>query len=44
MVGYIALFVALGGTAYAGATITGSDIVDGSLTTADYKNSTSVCS
>jgi hypothetical protein len=38
VVGYIALFIALGGTAYAGATITGSDVVDGSLTTADYRN------
>ena len=34
----LAVFIALGGVAYAGATITGSDVVDGSLTTADYRN------
>ena len=37
--GALALFLVLGGgVAYAGATITGSDVVNGSLTTADYKN------
>jgi hypothetical protein len=34
----LAVFIALGGVAYAGATITGSDVVDGSLTNLDYKN------
>jgi hypothetical protein len=37
--GALALFLVLsGGVAYAGATITGADVQDGSLTTADYKN------
>ncbi len=39
-VAYLALFVALGGTAYAAATITGADVVDESLTSADIKNLT----
>jgi hypothetical protein len=34
----LALIVALGGTAYAAATITGADVVDGSLTSADIKD------
>jgi hypothetical protein len=38
VVGLIALFVALGGTAYANNEWTGANIVDGSLTSADYKN------
>jgi hypothetical protein len=36
--GLIAIFIALGGTAYANNEWTGANIVDGSLTTADYKN------
>jgi hypothetical protein len=40
VVAYLALFVALGGSAYAAATITGSDIVDRSLTGADIRNGT----
>jgi hypothetical protein len=39
VVAYLALFVALGGTAYAAATITGADVVNGSLTGADLRNS-----
>jgi uncharacterized protein YjbI with pentapeptide repeats len=38
VVAYLALFVALGGTAYAAATITGADVVNGSLTGADLRN------
>ncbi len=39
VVAYLALFIALGGTsAYAAATITGADIVDGSVSTADITN------
>lgn len=38
VVAYLALFVALGGSAYAAATITGSDVVDRSLTGADIRN------
>ena len=38
VVAYLALFVALGGTAFAAATITGRDVVDGSLTGADLRN------
>jgi hypothetical protein len=36
--GLIAIFIALGGTAYANTEWTGANIVDGSLTTFDYKN------
>jgi hypothetical protein len=36
--GLIAIFIALGGTAYANNEWTGANIVDGSLTTADYKD------
>lgn len=36
--GLIAIFIALGGTAYANNEWTGANIVNGSLTTADYKN------
>jgi hypothetical protein len=36
--GLIAIFIALGGVAYANNEWTGANIVDGSLTTADYKN------
>jgi hypothetical protein len=35
---YLALLIAVGGTAYAGATITGADVVNGSLTGRDVKN------
>jgi hypothetical protein len=38
VVGLIALFVALGGTAYASNEWTGDNIVNGSLTSDDYKN------
>ena len=38
VVGLIAIFIALGGTAYASNEWTGDNIVDGSLTSADYKN------
>ena len=34
----LALFVALGGTSYAAATITGADVRNGSLTGKDVKN------
>jgi hypothetical protein len=34
----VALFVAVGGTAYAAATVTGRDIRNGTVTTADIKN------
>jgi hypothetical protein len=37
-IGLLALFVALGGSAYAAATITGSSVKDGSLTGRDVKN------
>jgi hypothetical protein len=37
VVAYLALFVAVGGTAFAAATVTGKDVVDGSLTGADVK-------
>lgn len=37
-IGLLALFVALGGSAYAAATITGSSVKDGSLTGRDIKN------
>jgi hypothetical protein len=40
VVAYLALFVALGGSAYAAATITGRDVVDRSLTGADIRNGT----
>jgi hypothetical protein len=40
VVAYLALFVALGGSAYAAATITGADIVDRSLTGVDVRNGT----
>jgi hypothetical protein len=36
--GLIAIFIALGGTAYANNEWTGANIVDGSLTSVDYKN------
>jgi hypothetical protein len=39
VVAYLALFVALGGSAYAAATITGRDIVNGSISGADIRNS-----
>jgi hypothetical protein len=35
---YLALLIAVGGTAYAGATITRADVVNGSLTERDTKN------
>jgi hypothetical protein len=38
VIAYVALFTALGGTAYAVATVTGADIVDESVTGADIKN------
>jgi hypothetical protein len=38
VMGLIAIFIALGGTAYANNEWTGANIVDGSLTTFDYKN------
>ncbi len=38
VVSYLALFVAIGGTAYAGVTLTGKDITDGSITGADLHN------
>jgi hypothetical protein len=38
VVAYLALFVALGGSAYAAATITGADVVDRSLTGVDIRN------
>jgi hypothetical protein len=37
-VAYVALFIALGGSAYAAATITGSTIKDGTITGRDVKN------
>jgi hypothetical protein len=37
-VAYLALFAALGGSAYAAATITGKNIKDGTITGADVKN------
>jgi hypothetical protein len=40
VVAYLALFVALGGSAYAAATITGADVVDRSLTGVDIRNGT----
>jgi hypothetical protein len=40
VVAYLALFVALGGSAYAAATITGRDVVNGSLTGIDLRNGT----
>jgi hypothetical protein len=36
---YVALVLALGGTAYAAVTVTGEDIVDGSITSADIGTS-----
>jgi hypothetical protein len=38
VVAYLALFVALGGSAFAAATITGRDVVDRSLTGVDIRN------
>ena len=38
VIGLIAIFIALGGTAYANNEWTGANIVDNSLTSADYKN------
>ena len=38
VVAYMALFAALGGSAYAAATITGNDIKDGTITGRDVKN------
>ena len=38
LLGLIAIFIALAGTAYASNEWTGDNIVDGSLTTADYEN------
>lgn len=40
VVATLALFIALGGSAYAVATITGSDVKDGSLTGRDIKHNT----
>ena len=40
VVAYLALFVALGGSAYAAATITGADVVDRSLSGVDIRNGT----
>jgi hypothetical protein len=40
VVAYLALFVALGGSAYAAATINSADVVNGSLTGADLRNGT----
>ena len=37
-VAYVALFAALGGSAYAAATITGKNIKDGTMTGKDVKN------
>lgn len=37
-VGYLALFVALGGTSYAAVAVTGRDIVDDTVTTTDVKD------
>lgn len=38
IVSYLALFVALGGTAFAATKLTGADIADGSLSGADLRN------
>jgi hypothetical protein len=38
LVGYLALFVALGGTAFAAVTVTGASVENGSLTGTDVKN------
>jgi hypothetical protein len=38
-VAYLALFAALGGTAYAAVTVTGKNIKDGTVTGRDVKNS-----
>ena len=40
LIAYIALFVAIGGTSYAAATITGRDIKNSSLTGVDVRNGT----
>ena len=37
-VAYLALFAALGGSAYAAVTVTGSNIKDGTVTGKDVKN------
>ena len=37
-VAYLALFAALGGTAHAAVTVTGTDIKDGTVTGRDVKN------
>jgi hypothetical protein len=42
MVGYLALFVALGGTAYAAGTVNSGDVVNDSLKSADLKNGRAV--
>ena len=42
VVGYIALFVALGGVAYAGATIGSPDVIDNSLQSVDLRNNKAV--
>jgi hypothetical protein len=42
VVGYLALFVALGGTAYAAATVGSGDVIDNSLKSADLKNAKAV--
>lgn len=39
-IAYLALFVAMGGTAYAAASITGADVVNDSLTGKDVKEAT----
>lgn len=40
LVAYLALFVALGGTAYGAAKFTGADVIDETLTGADVQNNT----
>jgi hypothetical protein len=42
VVGYVALFVALGGTAFAAATVDSRDVVNNSLRSADLKNQKAV--
>src|SRR5215211_7473196 len=38
LIGYVALFVALGGTAYAAATVNSGDVINDSLRSVDLKN------
>ena len=42
IVGYLALFVALGGTAFAAATVGSRDVINNSLRSADLKNERAV--